>query len=236
MVRVDDKGETYMKKPINAIVHKKKTLSLGIVTMLLLIVAVVVAPASAVTVPAQSVFIDPTYPEPEVTNLGVNDTFTVDVMVNVTSPTSTTGTGMFGFEYKLFWNTTLINLTSYTTYIPSGWEPPNGFLVKDDTTVAGRHWYGYTCLNLAGAYTGAMSLCTYNFNVMQGADPALNGTLDLMDVKIVDNAAVIFITDAGSNDGIYQVIPEFTAALILSLFIIATSVAIILLRKKGLVK
>jgi hypothetical protein len=225
-----------VKKPLDAIVHKEKTLSLGIVTMLLLMVAVVVPSASAVTVPAQSVFIDPTYPEPEVTNLDVNDTFTVDLMVNVTSPTSTDGTGMFGYEYKLFWNTTLINLTSYTGHIPAGWDPPNGFLVKDDTSVAGRHWYSYTCLIPALVYTGAMSLCTYNFNVTQAADPPLNGTLHLMDVKIVDNDAVMFITDAESQDGIYQVIPEFTAALIVPLFIIATSVAIILMRKKGLVK
>ena len=224
-----------MKKPLNAIVHKKKPLSLGIVAMLLLMVAVVVPSASALTMPAQSAFIDPTYPEPEVTSLNANDTFTVDLMVNVTSPTSATGTGMFGYEYKLRWNTSLVNLTSYVAHAPSGWEPPNGFLVKDDITVAGQHWYAYTCL-MGSPVTGAMSLCTYNFTVMQAADPALNGTLDLVDVKIVDNAATIFISDAESNDGIYEVIPEFTAALILQLFMIATSVAIMLIRKKGLVK
>ena len=236
MVKVDNRGETKVKKTLNAIVHKKKTLSLGIVTMLLLMVAVVVPSASAVTVPAQSVFIDPTYPEPEVTNLDVNDTFTVDLMVNVTSPTSATGTGMFGYEYKLFWNTSLVNMTSYTAHIPAGWEPPNGFLVKDELNVTvGSHWYAYTSL-FGSPFTGATSLCTYNFNVTQAADTALNGTLDLMNVKIVDNAAEIFISDAGSHDGVYQVISEFAAALILPLFIIATSVAIILLRKKGLFK
>ncbi len=77
-------------------------------------------------------------------------TFTVNVtLANVTN--------LFGFEYKLFWDPSLINLTSYTTYIPSGWEPPNGFLVKDAIGVwlgpslpekigLGYHWYGYTCL------------------------------------------------------------------------------------------
>jgi len=217
-----------VKKPLNAIVYKKKMLSLGIVTMLLLMVAVVVAPASAVTVPAQSVFIDPTYPEPEVTNLNANDTFTVDLMVNVTSPTSTTGTGLFGFEYKLVWNTSLVNMTSYTPHIPAVWT--YGFSPADNTSVAGLHWYAYTCLT-GSAFTGAMSLCTYNFNVVQAADPALNGTIDLTVVKMVDNAAQLFISEGES--GIYQVIPEFTAALILPLFIIATSIAIILLRKKG---
>jgi hypothetical protein len=222
-----------VKKTLNAIVHKKKTLFLGIVTMLLLMLAVVVPFASAVTVPAQSVFIDPTYPEPEVTSLNVNDTFTVDLMVNVTSPTSTTGTGLFGYEYKLVWNTSLVNLTSYTAHIPAGWESPNGFLAKDDTSVAGLHWYAYTCLT-GSPFTGAMSLCTYNFSVVQAADPALNGTLDLTVVKMVDDTAEIFISEGES--GIYQVIPEFTAALIFPLFIIATSIAIILMRKKGLVK
>ena len=156
-------------------------------------------------------------------------TFTVNVtLANVTN--------LFGFEYKLFWDQTLVNLTSYTTHIPVGWEPPNGFLVKDDLNVTvGYHWYAYTSL-FASPFTGAMSLCTYYFSVMQAAEPALNGTLDLMDVKIVDDAAVIFISDAESHDGIYEVIPEFTTALVLPLFIIATSVAIILLRKKGLFK
>jgi len=220
-----------VKKTLNAIVHKKKTLFLGIVTMLLLMVAVVVPSASAVTVPAQSVFIDPTYPEPEVTSLNVNDTFTVDLMVNVTSPTSTTGTGLFGFEYKLVWNTSLVNMTSYTPHIPAVWT--YGFSPADNTSIAGLHWYAYTCLT-GSPFTGAMSLCTYNFRVVQAADPALNGTLDLTVVKMVDNVAQIFISEGES--GIYQVIPEFTAALILPLFIVATLVAIILLRKKGLFK
>jgi hypothetical protein len=220
-----------VKKPLDAIVHKKKTLSLGIVTMLLLMVAVVVPSASAVTVPAQSVFIDPTYPEPEVTNLNVNDTFAVDLMVNVTSPTSTGGTGLFGFEYRLVWNTSLVNMTSYTPHIPAVWT--TGFSPADNASVPGLHWYAYTCL-IGSPFTGAMSLCTYNFSVVQAADPALNGTLDLTVVKMVDDTATIFISEGES--GIYQVIPEFTAALIVPLFIIATSVAIILMRKKGLFK
>ena len=211
-----------MKHPSNANIPVKKTLIIGFVAMLLLTIAMVTMPASTVTVPAQSCFVDPTYPDPSVTNLNVSDTFTVDAKVNVTSPTSPGGTGMFGFEYKLFWNSTYINMTSYATHAPAGWEPPNGFLVKDETgnwsggskDGLSYHWYGYTCLNPSiTPFTGVMSLCTYNFSVIdQPISPAsdFNGTLDLADVKIVDNAAQMFITDvapvAGTvQDGMYYV-------------------------------
>ena len=206
-----------MKHPLNANMSIRKLLSIGFVAMLLLTITMIMMPASTVTVPAQSIWIDPTHPHPSVTNLNVSDTFTVDVKVNVTSPTSPSGTGMFGFEYKLFWNYTYVDVTSYTPHVPSGWEPPNGFLVKDDWSVPGRHWYSYSCLAGATPYTGVTSLCTYNFNVTDQPaypDPDFSGTLDLQDVKIVDNAdpnfPVTFITDIPPaqgtvQDGMYEI-------------------------------
>ena len=215
-----------MKHPSNANIPTKKLLSIGFVAMLLLTITMVMTPASTVTVPAQSIFIDPTYPDPSVTNLNVSDTFTVDVKINVTSPTSTGGMAMFAFEYKLLWNSTYINLTSYTTHIPAGWEPPAGFLAQDETGVwpgghdwspekdgLGYHWYSYSCLAGATPYTGVMSLCTYSFSVTDqpiSPDPDFAGTLDLQEVKIVDNAAVTFITDISPaqgtvQDGMYEV-------------------------------
>ena len=193
--------------------HTKKLLSIGFITMLLMTLAIVVAPVKSVTVPAQSMFIDPTYPDPSVVNLTYCDTFTVDAMVNVTSPTSASGTGMFGYEYKLFWDPTNVNLSSYSTHIPAGWAPPAGFLVKDETGIwvggikdgLGYHWYGYTCLT-GPVFTGVMSLCTYDFHVVDLLVPpgGENMTLDLQDVKLVDDTATTFVTDIPPAKGTVQ--------------------------------
>ena len=117
-------------------------------------------------------------------------TFTINVtLANVTN--------LFGLEYKLFWDPTLINLTSYITYIPPGWEPPNGFLVKNAVGVwsgpslpekigLGYHWYGYTCLT-GSPFTGDLTLVTYTFEVLSIGSCAL----DLEDTKPVDNTAKV---------------------------------------------
>jgi len=105
----------------------KKTLGIGLVAVLLLSIVMVTVPVNAM--PAQAIWVEPTITD----NLNVGDTFTIDVMVNITDPPGA-ATGMFGFEYKLFWNLS-IQLTSCTTHIPAGWGPPNGFLVKNKTGV-----------------------------------------------------------------------------------------------------
>jgi hypothetical protein len=223
-----------MKNPLKANIPLKKLLSIGFVAMLLLAIAMVMVPANAATVPAQSLWIDPTYPDPSVTNLEVSDTFTVDVMVNVTSPTSPSGTGMFAFEYTLFWNDSYITLTSRDIHNPTGWEPPAGFLVSDETGVWDKewplhlrpkkglcyHWYGYSSIT-APVFTGVMSLCTYTFTVTDqpiSPAPAFNGSLELEEVKIVDDAIVTFIAnrpgeEAGTvQDGMYEVASKVLTA------------------------
>ena len=144
--------------------------------------------------PAQTIWVDPE----KTACLSIGETFVVDLLVNVTSPTSPGGTGMFGFEYKFNWDTSVIdaNATSFTYHVPSGWAPPNGFLVKDDWTVPGRHWFSYTSLT-GGPFTGVMSLGTYTFEVVGDG----SSSLGIQDVKIVDNTATVFITDVSPGAG-----------------------------------
>ena len=175
-----------------------KTLGIGLVAVLLLSMVIVTVPVGAM--PAQAIWVEPTITD----NLDVGDNFTVDVMINITDPPGA-ATGMFGFEYKLFWNTS-IQLTGCTTHIPAGWGPPNGFLVKNETGVwsgpslpekigLGYHYYSYTCLT-GPVFTGVMSLCTYTFKYN------VKGTyvLDLYEVKIVDDTATL-ISPLGVYDG-----------------------------------
>jgi thermitase len=125
------------------------------------------------------------YVDPQATTVMVGETFTVSVKIfNVTN--------LFGFEYKLFWNSTYLNLTSYTFHVPAGWEPPNGFLVKDEIGVwmggnktgLAYHWYAYT--SITGApFTGDLTLATYTFEAL---NPGIC-TLDIHGDRFVDNTA-----------------------------------------------
>ncbi|MDH5691350.1 MAG: hypothetical protein OEY81_07990, partial [Candidatus Bathyarchaeota archaeon] len=174
--------------------HSSKTLGVVLVGLLLISMTSVV-----IAIPWDTISDDPTpaqavWVEPKVTGcLTVGETFVVDVLVNVTAPTSAAGTGMMGWEYKLFWDPSVINVTSYVLNVPPGMV---GFLVKDDWSILGRHYYAYT--NLMGAtFTGVASLCTYTFEVVGDG----GSSLGLQDVKIVDDTATVFITDVSPGAG-----------------------------------
>jgi hypothetical protein len=165
----------------------KRIVMVMFVSLLLISVTAVVNAVDDAT-PAQAVWVDPKVTE----CLTVGETFVVDVLVNVTAPTSLGGTGMMGWEYKLFWDPSVINVTSYTLNVPPGMV---GFLVTDDWSVLGRHHHAYT--NLMGTtFTGVASLCTYTFEVLDDG----SSDLDLQEAKIVDDKTVTFITDTTDPD------------------------------------
>lgn len=117
--------------------------------------------------------------DPGTTTAAVGETFVINVTV-------TDVANLFGFEYKLFWDPTLIDLTTYATYVPPGWEPPLGFPVKDDSSVPGRHLYAYACLTGA-PFTGDLVLATYTFAVLSQGSCAL----DIQESKLVDTTATL---------------------------------------------
>jgi len=165
-----------------------KRLIVALLMPLLLTGLIMVVGAVEDPTPAQAVWVDPKVTE----CLTVGETFVVDVLVNLTAPTSPGGTGMMGWEYKLFWDPSVIDVTAYTLNVPSGMM---GFLVADNWDVSGRHLHAYT--NLMGTtFTGVASLCTYTFEVLDAG----SSDLDLQEVKIVDDKAVIFVTDTTDPD------------------------------------
>ncbi len=166
----------------------RKRLLIALFIPLLLTSLTIVVSASENPTPAQAVWVDPKFTE----CLTVGETFVVDVLVNITAPTSPSGTGMMGWEYKLFWDPSVIDVASYTLNVPPGMA---GFLVADNWDVSGRHFHAYT--NLMGTpFTGVASLCTYTFEVLDVG----SSDLDLQEVKIVDDTASIFITDTTDPD------------------------------------
>jgi len=146
--------------------------------------------------PAQAIWVDPK----NIACLEIGDTFVIDVLINITSPTSTAGTGIFGWEYKLGWDPSVID-TSQSASTPHV-LPGTGFTVADDWTVSGRHWFAFSLL-VGDAFAGVMSLCTYTFEVVGDG----SSVLDLYDTEVTDDTATMVISDGlaigTTADGIY---------------------------------
>jgi hypothetical protein len=82
-------------------------------------------------------------------------TFTIDVKVeNVTN--------LFGYEFKLYWNTTLLDLTN----IQIMWPPwPHNFVAKNETNEAlGRFWLGVTLIGIP-EFNGTTTLARLTFTI-----------------------------------------------------------------------
>jgi len=191
-----------------------KTLGIGLVAMLVVGMALVVSstPWDGVPddpTPAQAIWVDPK----NTTGLALDDVFTVDILINVTDPPGT-GTGLYGFSYKLKWNSTVleaVEIQTHTDNVPAGDLLPGWtsvYVAANATgTRAGEEWHSYAVSATGGvAFRGVASLCTYKFKVQyQPAYPApyLLGTLDIYDNILVDDTATPIPHTTG--DGMYCV-------------------------------
>jgi len=102
-----------------------------------------------------------------------------------------TATNLAGFDYKLIWNNTLLNVTSYTITYPTDW--PDTFTAKDEITDLGdgrsQHWLGVTSVPATGIDLTNYVMCTYTFKVLYVPtypEPDITTTLDLYDTKFSD--------------------------------------------------
>jgi len=178
-----------MKCPLNADMPIKKTFSIGFVALLLLsLVMVIFLPVNAEH-PAQTIWV-----EPASNYFKLSESFTVDVKINITDPDgSGPATGLFGFEYKLKWSSTILNCTSYTKCDPVadlGWGI---YFEAVDSLTAGQHWYAVSALvgPSTTPFTGIVTLATYTFHVTAKG----NCTLDLYETEFTDDTATIIISD-----------------------------------------
>jgi len=157
--------------------------------------------------PAEAVWVDPT----TTLDLDIGDEFVVDVILNTTA-------GVYGFEYKLFWNGTMIDAIDIQYHAPAwtgGWTE-----VKNETGVwsggardgLNYHWLSLTQLGAFPDVTGVMSMCTYKFKVLlQPGEPEPDyvGALDLAETEFTDDTASLTIQESGAigttQDGEYIV-------------------------------
>ncbi|MFQ5999392.1 MAG: CARDB domain-containing protein, partial [Candidatus Bathyarchaeia archaeon] len=156
--------------------------------------------------PGNLIWINP----PLTDNLQEGNTLVVDLMINITDPDpiNSPPDGLYGFEYKLKWNATVLEAESIRYHSP--WPPANSWVVRNETGVApdGRHyhWLAISAFGGATPFTGVTSLCTYTFHVKwQPKEPAPDfcGLLDIYDDKLVDDQAKLI--DHTTYDGQYRI-------------------------------
>ena len=166
--------------------------------------------------------------EPEVVTVGeegepypIGEEFTVNITVYDVI-------GLYGWEFQLYWDNTILNCTDDVVHVPPEWEGDEfalgaGINQTYDTT-HGRYHRGLACVSLPPfpVLNGTVPLVTLTFNVTAGG----SSTLDLVDTKLADTEASPILHDA--LDGTANVIPEFPASLILLLTLTITLIAIIL--------
>ena len=150
----------------------KKFLS-AVLVLLMTLGIFAVLPVKGVN--ANAIWVEPSTFNATEHGLTVGDQFTVEVWINVTAE-------LYGFEYKLQWDDSLIHYVSHTTYEP--WEP--NFIAKDEAT-PGQYWYGASALAPAEPFTGVMKVLEITFEIVYQPyypEPTMSCTLDLVDTKL----------------------------------------------------
>jgi len=169
------------------------------------------------------------------TEVGVGNNF--DLTVNIT------GGDIYGIDWRLSWNDTLLEFVSKVSYIPGknatgdvegAWAEGQQMLADRAENKTGGiagvkntyHW-AYLTLGAGPPFNGTLTLAKVTLKVLSSAVYA-NCTLDLHRLSVVGYLLGPDITGEFTvEDGSY-VIPEFPVSLIMPLFIVLTLVAVVL--------
>jgi hypothetical protein len=162
----------------------------------------------------------------QIDQIGENTTVTVKV-TNVTD--------LFTWQIRLYFNSTILNCTSESAWLPTSHVFDNKTIVPVaavvDSDENGTYIdYGCTLIFLGEEFTGNGTLCQINFTGMAEGSSALSfgpwpSTTFLLDHDGVD---ITF----GVTDGEIIVIPEFPTLALLSLLMILTLVATIIAERR----
>jgi len=116
--------------------------------------------------------------------LNYGTAFTVDVEI-------ANAEKLYGFEFKLYWNSTLLDLTKVDITPPSAWGT-NYFIGMNETREdLGRYWLAVATLNPAPSFNGSATLAKLTFKITY--DPIypnnVTSSLDLADTELSDSEA-----------------------------------------------
>jgi len=167
-------------------------------TLLLISMLTMVFPIQPVKGTSDWIAVYPTYYEGTI----LGEEFTVDINISATD--------MAGFEYKLKWNNTLLEVIHIEITPP--W--PSYFIGANETTDLGdgrtQHLLGVASLPVTG-FTGETTICTYTFKAIYKPgfpEPDGYSLLDLQDTKFSDPDAIPIPHD--TYDGEYTIKAEIT--------------------------
>ena len=168
---------------------KRKLSKISILLLLLLSIitgAVRFAPI-AYAYPGTNFYVDPPIVEKYTDTTLVGDTFNVTLNIgNVTN--------LFGLEYKLYWNKSVLNFVSVKDTLP--W--PSTFVAMNETTnnynaTHGRFWFSVTALPPSTPFTGNFTLREITFNITSAPPPGsgnfLYTLIDIQDEILGDPSA-----------------------------------------------
>jgi hypothetical protein len=111
---------------------------------------------------------------------------------------------LYAFEFKLYWNTSLLDLVGINIISPSVWGTNYFVGVNDTREDLGRYWLVVAALNPAPSFNGSTTLARLTFKITY--DPIypnnVTSSLDLADTELSDQEANPILHSA--YDGKYQ--------------------------------
>jgi len=171
-----------------------------------------------------NVTVDP--PSVQIDQIGENATITVK---------ATNVTDLFTWQIRLYFNSTILNCTSESAWLPTGHVFDGKTIIPVaaviDSDENGTYIdYGCTLMFLGDEFTGNGTLCQINFTGMAEGSSALTfgpmpATTFLLDV---DGQDITFDVTAGE----IIVIPEFPTLAIMSLLMILTLAAAMIAKRR----
>ena len=165
----------------------KKPFSVGLVSLLILSMALLTAPTIAkppTGIDEGSIWVEPDYVNGS--DVGVGNNFVVELWVNMTPDAGIPPYGCYAYGYWLDWDDTLIEIQSYNAYPPEDIWDEGVFVVEDQLedididTKDDRHSYSVTALGNPPGFTGVRKIANYTFKVIY--EPVFSDASCLLDI------------------------------------------------------
>lgn len=183
----------------------------------LLLSILLIAPINCANAQTITLNVDPSH-----RTVDIGEKFTVTINI-----TNVGGLGLYSYELQLHFNKTLLNVTS-ATYPPGHFLEGALFINYPDITEANEYGYVLLAASFLGdvpGKTGSGILATVNFTGIRIG----TSTLEIKEVTLLDPEGNK--PTYTPNNGVVEVVPEFTLALLILAFLSLTLVTV-MLRKR----
>jgi hypothetical protein len=178
-----------------------------------------------------SIYVDPATIQTPAASAHVGDTFNVSLaFANMTN--------LFGIQYTLYWNNSVLQVIRVHDTIPGGLGAFNPTNTTDNNFNATYGQMNFISTSVSLAYNGSATFRTITFNITSVPTTG-NATSVLawgpygLETIFGDNAA--HAIDATTHNGevtLYNIIPEYTPLIMLLAAVLATSAVVAIYKRK----